>query len=80
MRASYAWAMRNGSMILFAVAALLFLVGLGRLFIGFRPGTPLELFIGAVLSALSSAAFPLFGALVVHRWDVRRASSTANQP
>jgi len=84
MRSIYLWAMRNGSPILFAVAAILFLVGFGQALIGMRntvgdgiiageslgqAGMQWIMFLSGTLAAFGSAAIPFFGALVIHRWD-----------
>ena len=84
MRSIYVWAMRNGSAILFAVAAILFLVGLAQALVGMRntvgdsfvageplgqAGTQWIMFLSGTLAAFSSAAIPFLGALVIHRWD-----------
>jgi hypothetical protein len=84
MRTIYLWAMRNGAPILFALSAILFLLGFAQALISMRKtigdglvaGVPLGeagmqwvLFLGGTLTALSTAVLPFLGALAIHRWD-----------
>ncbi|TRW14660.1 hypothetical protein [Glacieibacterium frigidum] len=74
--------MRNGAQILFALSALIFLIVLGQALLSLRfpmvAGQSFEsqpvgglMFLTSLLSALSSAVLPFFGALVIDRWDHR---------
>jgi hypothetical protein len=87
--------MRRGSQILFAIAFVLFLIGFGQALVSFQntvggtqliAGEPVGprfaewiLLLGGVWQALSSAALPFIGALIVDRWD-RAAKSTGTEP
>jgi hypothetical protein len=84
MRAFYSWSMRHGSHILFALSAVLFLIGFGQALVSLQntvgesyiAGERVSegalqwvMFMTGALTALSTAVFPFIGALVIHRWD-----------
>lgn len=86
MRTIYHWAMRNGSQLLFAFSAFLFLIGLGQGLVGLKdlgPGSmssgalspeafQLLLLLSGLSAAISGAVLPFIGAVLIHRWDVSR--------
>jgi hypothetical protein len=83
----YRWCMRYGAGILFVIALVQLVIGLigpihmlltttGRMAsdLGYTPDRPsmqLELHLQMVLNAFTTAALPLFGALVINRLDRR---------
>jgi hypothetical protein len=76
----YRWAMRNGAMILFVAALLIFVVSLaGQLagaFGGFGGQSPGRawFFLAAFGNAFSSSALMFFGACLLYRLDQRWGS------
>lgn len=86
MRSIYLWAMRNGSQLLFAFSAFLFLIGLGQGLVGLKdlgpdslsrgPLSPeafqFLLLLSGLSAAISGAVLPFIGAVLVHRWDRSR--------
>jgi hypothetical protein len=89
----YRWAMRNGSVILFVTALLLFLVSfLGQFLLGWSttlhaslPDEPghapdrLVFVVSAVASALSQSALIFAGACIVHFLERRTGSKGPSQ-
>ena len=80
---SFQWTMRHGARLLFCLAAGLALLGaadtlmstmteLGGAWETHRSDAPVYawvLILQRLFMALSGAVWPLFGALVIHRWD-----------
>ena len=84
MKQTYEWAMRNGAPVLFAVAAVLFLIGVGQALLSLKNavgevalmGQPVSqgvvqwlLFLTGTFAAIGSAVFPFAAALAIYRWD-----------
>ncbi len=84
----YKWAMRHASMILFLIGAVIFLIGFGQAVLAIKNAgaetsiggemisarlTSLLLFLTGTFAALSSAAIPFIGAVVIDRWDRQNA-------
>jgi hypothetical protein len=75
----FLWAMHRAARILFLISLLVLLIGLGpnvwailseasRLArdLGSSPGSPSIMVLNAAMTTLSAAAFPLFGAALIH--------------
>jgi hypothetical protein len=75
----FQWAMYRAARILFLIAVLIILLGLGpnlwtilseasrmRRELGVSPGSPSVMAVNAVMSTLLSAAFPFLGAALLH--------------
>lgn len=82
----YRAAMRNASMILFLISAVVFLIGFGQALVAVQntagssglSGEPIServadllMFLTGTFAALSSAAVPFIGAVAIERWDRR---------
>jgi hypothetical protein len=72
----YGWAMRNGSRLLFAIAAIMFVAGMVqslRLVGRFGPENDLHAdwlaVVSQILAAFSYTVMPLLGSLLIHRLD-----------
>ena len=92
----YRWCMRYGAGILFVVALVQLVIGLigpirmllqttGRMAsdLGYTPdGSPLqlELHLQMLLTAITTAAFTFFGALVINRLDRRTRPADETEP
>lgn len=81
---AYKWSMRHASMILFMVSGGLFLIGFGQAVLALKNfgsgtmigGEPIGaglasflVFLSGTFTALSSAAIPFLGAVIIERWD-----------
>jgi membrane protein implicated in regulation of membrane protease activity len=92
----YRWSMRYGAAILFVIALVQLVIGLigpvhmlltttGRMAsdLGYTPDRPsmqLELQLQLVMNAITTAALPLFGALVINRLDRQTAPKNEAEP
>lgn len=80
---TFQWTMRNGSRLLFAIAIVLALIGLGQGIStlaeagatstgrSFASVTPVDLIMNLVFGVLDAVALPLVGALLVHHLNQR---------
>lgn len=86
MNELYSWAMRNSAPILFGVAAVTLVIGIGQALVGFGStvgnvtlnGEPVGqgayqwlMFLEGTLRSATSAALPLAAAAALYRWDRR---------
>ena len=79
----YTWSMKHASVILFFVAAVIFLISFGYSVLSINNGaetsigsqlisaklTSLLLFLSSTFTALSTAVIPFIGAVAIDRWD-----------